>query len=136
MVKSGYAKGANSGHITQERTLKPKPARRKGVRTTTRIVTNIIVDECIVTPIFRRNEFVLYMYFYSKHFRTCIHWTNCTVKSKRRLCRKSHRFEGLFCPVWFLHFYHLLTIFFAFSFTPYFLRLSLIMNTVHPNTNT
>jgi hypothetical protein len=32
MVKSGYAKGANSGHITQERTLKPKPARRKGVR--------------------------------------------------------------------------------------------------------
>jgi hypothetical protein len=32
MVKSGYAKGANSGHVTQERTLKPKPARRKGVR--------------------------------------------------------------------------------------------------------
>ena len=32
MVKSGYAKGANAGHITQERTLKPKPSCRKGVR--------------------------------------------------------------------------------------------------------
>jgi hypothetical protein len=36
MVKSGYAKGANSGHILQERTLKAKPARRKGVRRMTK----------------------------------------------------------------------------------------------------
>jgi hypothetical protein len=33
MTRTGYAKGgANAGHITQERTLKPKPSSRKGVR--------------------------------------------------------------------------------------------------------
>jgi hypothetical protein len=33
MVKTGYAKGANSGHIVQERSLPKKPSSRKGVRT-------------------------------------------------------------------------------------------------------
>ena len=31
MARTGYAKGANSGHITEERTLKAKPSSRKGV---------------------------------------------------------------------------------------------------------
>lgn len=31
MTRSGYAKGANSGHITKERELPPKPSNRKGV---------------------------------------------------------------------------------------------------------
>jgi hypothetical protein len=29
---NGYAKGINSGHVTQKRVLKPKPSHRKGVR--------------------------------------------------------------------------------------------------------
>lgn len=31
MARNGYCKGANSGHITEERQLKPKPSQRKGV---------------------------------------------------------------------------------------------------------
>jgi len=31
MARSGLAKGANKGHITEERTLAPKPSHRKGV---------------------------------------------------------------------------------------------------------
>ena len=31
MTRSGYAKGKHSGHVTQQRTLKPKPSHRKGV---------------------------------------------------------------------------------------------------------
>jgi large subunit ribosomal protein L36e len=30
--RSGLAKGKNSGHVTQQRELKPKPSHRKGVR--------------------------------------------------------------------------------------------------------
>ena len=32
MARTGYAKGANSGHITTERPKKTKPSHRKGVR--------------------------------------------------------------------------------------------------------
>jgi hypothetical protein len=32
VARSGLAKGKNSGHITQQRELKPKPSHRKGVR--------------------------------------------------------------------------------------------------------
>jgi hypothetical protein len=30
-ARSGYAKGTNAGHVTQQRALKPKPSNRKGV---------------------------------------------------------------------------------------------------------
>ena len=30
MVKSGIAKGLNKGHVTEQRTLKPRQSRRKG----------------------------------------------------------------------------------------------------------
>lgn len=33
MARTGYAKGANSGHVTEQRDLKPKPSSRKGVST-------------------------------------------------------------------------------------------------------
>jgi large subunit ribosomal protein L36e len=29
---TGYAKGANAGHVTTKREMKPKPSHRKGVR--------------------------------------------------------------------------------------------------------
>jgi hypothetical protein len=31
MARSGYAKGKDKGHITEQRELKPRPASRKGV---------------------------------------------------------------------------------------------------------
>mmetsp|Transcript_2581 Transcript_2581/g.4758 ORF Transcript_2581/g.4758 Transcript_2581/m.4758 type:complete len:107 (-) Transcript_2581:99-419(-) len=55
MARTGYAKGANSGHITTERDTKSKPSRRKGVATKRTIMCREIAREVVgLAPYERR----------------------------------------------------------------------------------
>jgi hypothetical protein len=45
MARSGYAKGKNSGHITAQRDLKPRPGARKGVSRFVVVVVVVVVVE-------------------------------------------------------------------------------------------
>jgi hypothetical protein len=87
MVKTGYAKGANSGHITQERELKPKPARRKGVR-------NQIVSTTFMAVVSVRHDFHYLACVRRKCFNIAhLHWIMVSMvfpNKSRRLWSNAH----------------------------------------------
>lgn len=55
MTKTGISKGLNKGHITQKRTLAPKPVSKKGVQTKrTKFVKNLIREVVGFAPYEKR----------------------------------------------------------------------------------